>query len=238
MLGELSGKTFLDVGCGSGIQSLAAHRLGAKVVSFDYDFEAVAVAMELKARFAPDADWEIMRGDALDRSFIDSLGVFEVVYSWGGLHHTGAMWEGLDNVVRAVGPSGRLFVALYNDQGRASRVWRGVKRTYNQLPSFLRFMILIPAFVRLWGPTVIRDFVRGQPMRTWRSYAERGMSAWRDFIDWVGGYPYEVARPRRVIEYCLERGLRLERQNLTEGLGCNEFLFSSSPARTRRTEAL
>lgn len=50
---SLSGLSFLDVGCGSGLFSLAARRLGARVRSFDYDPASVACALELRRRFFP-----------------------------------------------------------------------------------------------------------------------------------------------------------------------------------------
>ena len=120
MLGRLSlaGETLLDVGSGSGLSSLAAVRLGAsRVVSFDYDEESVAATTELKTRFAPDADWSIGRGDATDSEYMSGLGMYDVVYSWGVLHHTGEMWKALDNTCARVSSGGTLLIAIYNDQG-------------------------------------------------------------------------------------------------------------------------
>src|SRR5258707_12641383 len=98
-LGDLRGRTFIDVGCGSGIHSLAALRLDAsRIVSFDYDPRSVGYFHEMKRRFAPDANWTIERVSALDESYLRSLGAFNVVYSWGVLHHTGHMWAALDLV--------------------------------------------------------------------------------------------------------------------------------------------
>jgi 2-polyprenyl-3-methyl-5-hydroxy-6-metoxy-1,4-benzoquinol methylase len=98
MLGRasLAGLTFLDVGCGSGLFSLAAMRLGAaKVHSFDFDPVSVACAESLRERFfAGTARWSIERGSATDAAYVASLGAWDVVYSWGVLHHTGAMWNG------------------------------------------------------------------------------------------------------------------------------------------------
>ena len=50
---SLTGKTFLDVGSGSGLFSLAAIMLGVKVYSFDYDPQSVACTTELKRRYFP-----------------------------------------------------------------------------------------------------------------------------------------------------------------------------------------
>ena len=71
MLGvdSLIGKTFLDVGSGSGLFSLAARLLGAKVFSFDYDPQSLSCTAELKRRYFPgDFDWTVESGSVLDRA--------------------------------------------------------------------------------------------------------------------------------------------------------------------------
>ena len=103
---DLAGRTFLDIGCGSGLFSLAALQLGAKVHSFDYDPDAVATTRQLRDRYAPDSDWRVEQGSVLDSSLISRLGQFDIVYSWGVLHHTGALWEALDAACRLVAPGG------------------------------------------------------------------------------------------------------------------------------------
>jgi len=233
MLGveTLAGRRFLDIGSGSGLSSLAARRLGATVVSFDYDPQSVACTQELRRRYYPgdgEAEWRVIQGSALDRAFVDGLGTFDIVYSWGVLHHTGDMATGLDNAARAVAPGGLLMVAIYNDQGWPSRVWTVVKRWYNELPPSLRFLVLLPAFARLWGPALIRDLLRGRGLKRWRDYrGNRGMSAWHDVVDWVGGYPFEVAKPEEIFDFYRSRGFALLRlKTCGGGLGCNEYVFA------------
>lgn len=133
MLGvtRLEGQTFLDAGSGSGLFSLAARRLGARVISFDYDPHSVACTEFLKDRFfANDGNWQVMAGSVLDAEFVKTLGQFDIVYSWGVLHHTGNMWKALDVVRSAVREGGLLFIMIYEDMGWKSRVWRAVKRMY------------------------------------------------------------------------------------------------------------
>ena len=224
---SLKGLRFLDVGCGSGLSSLVARRMGAHVEAFDYDPASVGCALELKRRFfAEDECWTIREGSALDTAFLASLGEFDIVYSWGVLHHTGAMWSALENVGHLVAPGGRLYIAIYHDAAGSSRRWLRVKRLYNRLPRGLRPLVLAPAFCALWGPVFIRDLLRGSPLKTWRAYGgTRGMSPWRDVIDWVGGYPYEFAKPEEILDFYRNRGFNLLKLRTVNGNGCNEFVF-------------
>lgn len=135
----------------------------------------------------------------------------------------------MENTLPLVAPGGVLFIAIYNDQGAASRVWKRVKRAYVKAPVAFKWAVLLPAFARLWGPSFVRDTLKAKPLRTWKSYSGRGMDPWRDVVDWVGGYPFEVARPEEVFDLCRSRGFELRKlKTCGGGHGCNEFVFVRS----------
>jgi 2-polyprenyl-3-methyl-5-hydroxy-6-metoxy-1,4-benzoquinol methylase len=233
---DLTGRTFLDIGCGSGLFSLAAQRMGARVRSFDFDPLSVTCAEELRRVYAAgDPAWTIERGSVLDSQYMESLGTFDTVYSWGVLHHTGQMWPALERACRAVAPGGRLFIAIYNDQGPWSVFWTRVKRTYNRLPSVLRGPYLLGFGAALEAAALGAALVRADPRRfvnRWTRYqSTRGMSRWHDIVDWIGGYPFEVAKPEAVLDLCRIRGFELVRLRTCGGrMGCNEFVFYRTSA--------
>jgi 2-polyprenyl-3-methyl-5-hydroxy-6-metoxy-1,4-benzoquinol methylase len=236
MLGvaDLRGRSFLDVGSGSGLFSLAAMRLGAaRVHSFDYDPESVACTQWIKARhLGASAAWTVERGSALDPEYLARLGRWDVVYSWGVLHHTGRMWEALANVAPLVAPSGALFISIYNDQGRRSAAWSEVKRLYNRNPAG-RALVLAAFVPYFTARTVLAAAARlRNPARRNAEYRQiRGMSLLYDWIDWLGGYPFEVARPEAIIRFYLARGFSLaELTTDGGGHGCNQFVFRAPAA--------
>ena len=228
---DFNQKAFLDVGCGSGLFSLAARRVGARVFSFDYDPQSVACTLQLKDIFFPgDPDWQIERGSALDQSYLRNQGTFDVVYAWGVLHHTGAMWEALKNMIPLVKQGGKLFIAIYNDQGMKSDIWRFVKRTYNRTSKNFRFLILWPIGAALLSGMTVVDLCRlRKPRIASRISSPRGMSLWIDIVDWVGGYPFEVASPNQIIDLYRGSGFRLDKlASCGRKLGCNQFVFTKS----------
>lgn len=213
------GKTFLDVGSGSGLFSLAAKSLGAKVTSFDYDPNSVLCTNTLKANFFPeDEGWKVYEGSILDENFINSLGEFDYVYSWGVLHHTGNMRKAFSNAINLLKNSGSICIAIYNKQRFASTYWLHIKKLY------LKYKFLRPVFFIIHGLyPVLPSYVLRKIQS--KSYP-RGMSIWYDLIDWLGGYPFEVASPREVVDYFVKENCVLVSLTTVGGNhGCNEFTF-------------
>jgi 2-polyprenyl-3-methyl-5-hydroxy-6-metoxy-1,4-benzoquinol methylase len=227
MLGRdsLEGLTFLDAGSGSGLFSLAARRLGATVHSFDLDPQSTACTRELKRRYCGnDPGWTVATGGSvLDAPYLHGLGTFDVVYSWGVLHHTGELQRALENIVKCVAPCGTLFIALYNDQGWISAYWALVKRQYNRRRWLRPWLVLLHAPYLLAGRFTVR-------VLTGRLREARGMSLWYDMIDWLGGWPFEVSRPIAIVDFLVARGFT-PRREVTVGrrAGCNEFVCVRSP---------
>ena len=125
------------------------------------------------------------------------------------------------------------YLAIYNDQGVWSRRWLRIKRIYNRLPAVLKlpFAVIVMGIREI--PSIFWDVIKLNPshyIRSWTRYADmslRGMSRWHDLIDWVGGYPFEVAKPEQIFEFFQQRGFRMDRLvTCAGGVGCNRYVFT------------
>ncbi len=229
LLRSLEGKSFLDIGSGSGLFSLAARRLGAKVYSFDFDPDSVACTKALRDKFFPDDDsWQIAQGSILERDYISSLPKMDIVYSWGVLHHTGDMWTALDLAAHPLGKDALLAIAIYNDQGIKSRIWKRIKALYCSgfVPKALCQLFFLPLFA---VARVLIDLSElKNPIKSFREYDKdgRGMAVLTDWLDWLGGYPFEVATPEEIVDFYRDLGFAVVKLRTVGGKhGCNEYLL-------------
>jgi SAM-dependent methyltransferase len=233
LVGEIEGKTFLDLGAGSGLFSLCAYEAGAAaVVSIDVDPHSVAASSELRARVSLPENWRVLEASILDPAVVEDLEPADIVYSWGVLHHTGDMWTAIRNAASLVAPGGVFCIAIYNRvTGRIldSQRWWKIKRTYNHSPRPLRRM-MEGLYFGHWLAHQLR--ARRNPVIAAREYKRsRGMALTTDLIDWLGGYPYEYATVDEITSFC-ERECGMEPVKVVAtspgGTGNNQFVFRRS----------
>jgi SAM-dependent methyltransferase len=226
-LGDLRGRTFLDIGCGSGLHSLAALRANAeKVVSFDYDHDSVVTTNRLREMSGSPSNWTVLQGSVLDDAFMATLPKADIVYSWGVLHHTGHMWDAIRNAASAVSADGVYNIALYSKDVYVSppfEYWLDVKRRYNRSGRVGKAWM---EWQYAWKDSIKGCILRGKnPMAHMREYKRsRGMSYWHDVRDWLGGYPMEFAGNNETEVFAREQ-LGMELIHTKAGEGNTEFLF-------------
>lgn len=232
--GGLAGKTFLDIGCGSGLHSLAALQLGAsRVQAVDLDPQSVATARRVlssySTAYSTGATWEVREQSVFD---LDParLGKFDVVYAWGSLHHTGALCEAWRLAAQMVAPDGILIVAVYR-KTRFCWLWKLEKRLYTRAPKWLQSCARA-AFV---GAMRLAFLLTGRNFRAYREnygHSFRGMDYYRDVHDWMGGYPYESMSPaeadafRKTLGFVPVRAFVEERMRVgVFGSGNDEYIW-------------
>ncbi len=225
---NLDGMTFLDIGCGSGLHSLAALQAGAKrIVSFDYDADSVEATRILRRYTGDPERWAVMQGSILDRSFMDTLGFADIVYSWGVLHHTGDQWTAIRNAAERVGPDGLFYIALYTSDAYVdppAEFWLDIKRRYNNAGWLGRRWLelwYIWAFQLSSNPLNLRRLLRAAMAHK----RGRGMSFYTDVKDWLGGWPMEFSSIADVKKFA-DKDLNFEVRNMKAGEANTEYLFA------------
>jgi len=247
-LDDLNGYTFLDIGCGSGLHSLAALHCGAsRVISFDYDPDSVEITKYLRSREGNPPHWEVKQGSVLDAGFMRSLPQADIIYAWGVLHHTGDTWKALEHARIPLSPHGVLFVALYSETSyyNAHLAWGNptpaqlldIKQRYNKKgilgKTAMECQFILETFLwkdlnhflfELKKPSralrTIRDF--GKKVSTYKE--SRGMEFWTDVKDWLGGWPMDFVKESEVMHLASSR-LGLELLDMLTGEGNTEFVF-------------
>ena len=222
--GRLKGATFLDIGCGSGIFAIAASIAGArKVIGIDVSKTSIETSISNMQKFAPQSDITFYHKSIFDAD-VAQMGRFDIVYSWGALHHTGDMRRAIDIACDLAGPGSLLVLAIYNKHWSCG-MWKRIKWFYNHVPGFIQQ-------VMVWGfyfviATAKLVVTRRNPFRRKR----RGMSFYYDVVDWLGGYPYEYATKEEVTNYVKNKGFEcIKFVAPAVPTGCNEFVFEKRAA--------
>jgi len=213
---KISNKSFLDIGSGSGIFSIAARELGAKkVIGIDISKESVDTAIKNAERFG--ADVKFLQGSILDKDIVGHE-KYDIVYSWGVLHHTGEMLKAIKNAAGLVKPEGLFVIAIYNKHW-SSPFWKIIKYFYNISPGFLKKLLVYFFSIIIF---LAKFLTTGKnPLKK-----RRGMSFYYDVIDWIGGYPYEYASKDKVVNYIEKLNFKLVKFVPAKiPTGCNEFVF-------------
>jgi 2-polyprenyl-6-hydroxyphenyl methylase/3-demethylubiquinone-9 3-methyltransferase len=225
LIDNFQNKTFLDIGSGSGLFSLGAYKLGAEVRSFDYDEFSVEATKYLREKYSQnDKKWVVSQGDALSNDFINSLGEFDYVYSWGVLHHTGNMYQALENASKCVKDNGILTVAIYNTQIQTP-IWIKIKKFYVSSPKIIKLLMNYIFSIYFGLGLFLADFLRFRnPIKRYKNNL-RGMSFYTDVVDWIGGYPFETAKPEEIFNFYKKDFELINFTTVGGKMGCNEFVF-------------
>jgi len=223
--GALEGVRLLDIGCGSGLHSVAALTLGVRsLVAIDINPRSVSTTHSLMERFAPPGNWLVQQASVFNLP----PDQFDIVYSWGVLHHTGDMRRALDYAIAQVRPGGLFAFALYRRTPLCS-LWKLEKRLYTASGTgFRRFLEAGYKFAFRCGLALTgrsyADYVRDY-------IASRGMSFETDVRDWLGGYPYESISEAEVEDFMIQRGFTKVRSFCHKpgfgllGTGCDEYVY-------------
>lgn len=220
-------KTFLDIGCGSGLHSLAALRLGAKhVLAIDLDPKSVLTTQKVLDKFWNKNNFTVEQCSVFDLHATERR-EFDIVYSWGVLHHTGNMVGAIEKASDQVKANGLLALALYGKTRHCER-WTKIKYWYinaspEQQAKAERW------YVRLFGFYML---FRGKRLATHiTNYNQkRGMDFYHDVRDWIGGYPYESISPDQLRQILIPRGFSIKKEKARRrsglfGSGNDEYLF-------------
>ena len=216
---------FLDVGFGQGLSLLCAAELGAHIVGIDINHKNKE-AVELTAKYFPNVDLNnlaIHVGSIMSEKTLIDLdkirpGRYDVVHSWGVLHHTGDMAYALKQCVRLLRYEGYLVVSIYNNHW-SSWLWKQIKKVYCDSPSVLQKLMVYTMLPIIWTAKLITT--RENPIKK-----QRGMDFFYDVVDWVGGYPYEFATIEEFKALCSRENLEIVRINKSSvPTGCNEYIL-------------
>jgi 2-polyprenyl-6-hydroxyphenyl methylase/3-demethylubiquinone-9 3-methyltransferase len=218
---NLTGKRIIDIGSGSGIHSFALYSMGAdELISFDYDNDSVEATTKMWENARSPANWKVIQGSVLDDVFIKTLGSFDIVYSWGVLHHTGEMWKAIGNAISLVKENGIFWFSIYQKGPGYNKALK-LKTQYNNSSSLGKKIMVYKRIIRM----MIGRFVKLKNPFAWNRKTTRGMNVYNDLVDWLGGLPYEVASKEEITDFCNARNLELKKIFPVPEGACSIYLF-------------
>ena len=220
--GRIAGRSVVDVGCGSGIHSLCFHNFGAsRLLSLDVDPQSVDATKSLHDTAGRPGSWDVVHGSILDEGLIGRLGKFDIVYSWGVLHHTGDMWRAVAAASQMVDAGGLFMLALYVKGPRYAEDL-ALKQCYNAASVIVKKTMITQRVAH----RMVRLVRQGKNPFRWNARKHRGMDTYHDIVDWLGGLPYEVASRDETVQFLQKRDFVLERVDEYPERWNNIYLFS------------
>lgn len=225
---DIENKSILDIGCGSGLSLLSFLKLGAKsVCGVDIDPMSVKTAKSVIEKYYNNKNWSVEEKSIFDIN-LKTYPKFDLVYSWGVLHHTGDMWRSIDIASSLLKKNGVIFLALYQ-KTKLCKFWELEKRFYVNSPKIIQ-KIIRTLFKTLYISGLIVS--KKNPKVFFQNYKEkRGMEWHYDIHDWLGGYPYESIKRRDLEIFLNKKGFVIEnyfyKKNKLFGLlgsHCDEFI--------------
>ena len=222
---SLNNLSFLDIGCGSGLSSLAAIQLNCKkIYAIDQDEQSIKTTKKVlqKSRFKK------VKVEKKDLFTLNEKEKFDIVYSWGVLHHTGNMLEAIKKSTKMVSKNGMLILALYK-KTKLCNLWKIEKYIYKSSPKVIQNFIK-NLFIFLFKLAMILK------RKNFSNYindykTKRGMDFYHDVHDWLGGYPYEsisieeISKIMDKFGYKMIRSFQVKKQIGFFGTGCDEYVF-------------
>lgn len=229
--GGVRGKSFIDIGFGQGLSLLSAAAEGARVVGVDINPKCGEVLRRNRVHFpgvvddVPVVIGSILEDRTLERvrEIAPDHGRFDIVHSWGVLHHTGDMELAVRNAAGMVKPGGHFVVALYNRHW-SSLPWLAIKYVYCKAPRVIQQLLVALLYPVIYVAKLL--VTRADPRKQ-----QRGMDFFYNVVDWVGGYPYEFASREEVLALVQPLGFQPVAFVPAEvPTGCNEFVFQRASA--------
>lgn len=222
---SFEGKTFVDIGFGQGMSLIIATEKAEKTVGCDINPKCDQVLKANQKVFSKSTkEIPTVVGSILEPKVVEAILAknndekYDIVHSWGVLHHTGDMMAAVKHATSLVKPNGYFILAIYNRHW-SSLPWLFIKWAYCKSPKFIQKLFIGIFYPIIW---LAKFLVTGKNP----NIKERGMDFYYDVVDWVGGYPYEYASIDEMNIIMKNFGFKcLKSVSPPTPTGCNEFVY-------------